>query len=339
MDNTPPSGSATAPDWSASSDVAFSVSSPDAAGVQFSNGWVWEGEELAHQPGTGLVVADAAALNGLAWDGRGGADQPGAWFGPYACALPAWQSYQVYFRLKTPDRSPDAGLATLDVVDDQGRRVYAQMPLAARDFSRSNVYEDLRLNLEYQGQWPSCDDPGIQDGLEFRTWFSGARDLALDRVAVFGAPRPVSVSPVHWTVEQVEGPQAISIRFLDAAGNAFDQALTVNLDLTPPAWGGYASRKITVQDSLSGLDTSSAMWATSSDEGITWGEWQALEVQETSGITEPVELAVPWRAATHLRFRISDVAGNSSVSEPQPISRPPSTPVDQVAIPVIVKRW
>lgn len=334
VDNTPPDGSVSAPPWSRSTWVAFALSSTDAMAVRFSNDWIWEGEDLEHEPGTGEVVVDASARNELAWRGMAGVDQPGGWYGPYACALPSWRDYQVCFRLKTPSRSVSAGLATIDVVDDQGRRSYASHSLAGTDFAQHNTYEEFGLTLEYRSQWPTCEDPDVSDGLEFRTWFSGNGDLYLDRVTLFGAPQTFDSSPVYWTVRDVEGPQTVIVRFLDAAGNATDHVATINLDMTPPMWLAYSPGTALVQDTLSGLDTARAEWSGSADGGITWGEWQPLDVAATPGTTDPIQLVAPDGPDTHLRFRVADMAGNASDSAPQPLAPTPTTITPSATLPV-----
>jgi hypothetical protein len=292
--------------------------------VQFSNAWAWEGEALYHEADTGRPVCDTAALNGQAWEGRAGVDRAGAWFGPYTCDLPTWRDYQVYFRLRTPSRSANAELALLDVVDNQGRRTYDQRPLSGADFQRDNVYEEFRLDLAYKGRSPTCADPNISDGLEFRTAFRSTGDLYLDRVIVFGAPQSLSTGTLYWTVASREGPQAVTVRFLDAAGNAKDQVVTVRLDWTAPRWLSFGPRTALVQDVLSGLDTTSAAWSVSQDGGVTWGAWQPITLAASPGITTPQTLTAPEVSGTHLRFRVRDMAGNLSQSEPQPL---PLTPI------------
>jgi len=316
VDNTPPSGSAAVSGWANTTRVGFTLSSADATQVQFSNAWSWEGEGLYHEANTGRQVTDTTALNGLAWQGRAGADSAGAWFGPYLCDLPTWKDYQVYFRHKTPSRAVIAELALLDVADNQGRRIYSQRSLTGADFQRDGVYEEFRLDLAYKGLSPTCTDPDISDGLEFRTAFRATGDLYLDRVIVFSAPQSLAL-PLYWTVAAHEGMQAVTVRFLDAAGNARDQIVTVNVDLTGPHWLSFGTYTAQVQDPLSGLDPSSAVWSVSRDGGETWGEWQPITLAASPGITTPQTLTAPLLSGTHLRFRVRDMAGNLSQSEPQ----------------------
>lgn len=339
VDNTPPSGSATVPAWANSTRVGFTLSSPDATRVQFSNAWAWEGEGLYHEANTGRQVADAAALNGQAWEGRAGVDRAGAWFGPYTCDLPTWRDYQVYFRLRTPNRgvqlyAPTVELALLDVADNQGRRIYAQRSLSGADFQRDNAYEEFRLDLAYKSRSPTCADPNISDGLEFRTAFRATGDLYLDRVIVFGAPQSLA-SPTYWTVSAIEGSQTVTVRFLDAAGNARDQVVTIRLDWTAPRWLSFGTRTALVQDTLSGLDPSSAAWAVSQDGGATWGAWQPIALAASPGVTTPQTLSAPLVSGTHLRFRVRDMAGNLSQSEPQPLPVTPTVTVTATSTPTL----
>ena len=319
VDNTPPLGEVSVPAWHNSTWVPFGVAVTDASAIQFSNGWVWEGESLNHSPGTGHVVADVDAWNGQAWQGRGAQDAPGGWYGPYTCELPSWQDYKVYYRLKTPARAITTGLVTIDIVDDRGGRLYAHRALAGLDFAQDDVYEEFRLDLDYDSQWPTCDDPDTSDGLEFRTWFAATADLSLDRVAVFSRRDELS-SPYYWQVRGDEGEQVVLVRLLDSAGNALDRPVTVKLDMSPPDWPDCGPSQTCVQDALSGLDTGSAEWSISLNGGVAWGAWQPLYIDATSGITESVLLTAPHSAGTHVRFRIADVAGNSSESAAQPIS-------------------
>ncbi|MFP3897426.1 MAG: SpoIID/LytB domain-containing protein, partial [Anaerolineales bacterium] len=130
-------GLASVPEWNRLPEITFTFFDVEAVAVQFSNDWVWEGEELYHHKNTGRVVADPQALNGQAWFGEGGVDEDGGWYGPYTCDLADGQDYDVYFRLKTSDNNLAEGLATLDVVDDQvddqGGRRYDERVLRGTD--------------------------------------------------------------------------------------------------------------------------------------------------------------------------------------------------------------
>ncbi|MBC7235774.1 MAG: SpoIID/LytB domain-containing protein [Chloroflexi bacterium] len=344
VDNTPPDGTAWLPVWVSLPTVSVRLSSADATVVQFSNDWLWEGEELYHAPGSGTIVEDGEASNGRVWWGQGKLDAPGAWYGPYTCDLPSWKSYEVYFRLKTPDRDGDVGLATLDIADNQtsgsGARTYTLRPLSSADFSRAGVYEEFRLALDYRSQWPTCAAPDARDGLEFRTWFSGVGDLFLDRVIAFGAPQPMAPQ-VAWALRDVEGPQRLIVRFRDQAGNTHDQELKVGVDRTPPQWFHYGPGSVWVQDRHSGLDTARAEWASSSDGGLTWDPWQPLSLPVPSGTTLGVPLRAPVESGTHVRFRIADRLGHMSESQaialqstPVPTLSP--TPAVEPTVPTLI---
>ncbi|MCD6285103.1 MAG: SpoIID/LytB domain-containing protein, partial [Anaerolineae bacterium] len=59
VDNLAPTGSVTVTTWVTDTLVPFAVDSEDVVTVQFSNGWVWEGESLYHTEGSGGAVVDA----------------------------------------------------------------------------------------------------------------------------------------------------------------------------------------------------------------------------------------------------------------------------------------
>jgi len=333
-------GSASVPEWSNTTSVQFVLTSTNALAVQFSNNWIWEGEELYCQENTSQVITDTDALNGLTRVGRVGDPnygRAGYWYGPYTCELPGWRDYQAYFRLKNPNSSAQVQLATLDVADDQGHNIYATRTLMGTDFCQDDVYQEFRLDLSYGSQPTSCDHPE-QVGLEFRTQFLGMGDLFLDRVTVFGAPESL-VSPLTWEVRDVEGPQTVTVRFLSAMGNSRDRSVTVKLDMTSPDWQSYGARSVSVQDALSGLDTASAACASSPDGGATWGAWQPITLTASSGITLPIQLVAPDELDGSLRFRIQDMAGNASESHPLPAA-PPRTPEapNRLTLPLIMMR-
>jgi hypothetical protein len=310
VDNTPPSGTASvASGWHNSTRVPFTLSAngSDAVSVQFSNNWIWEGEDLPHTANSGVQVDDASAINGHAWHGSVGT--PGDWYGPYYLLLPAAPAYQAYYRLKTSARTPAVELALLDVVDEYGNRTLAQRTLYSDDLSAANIYEEVPLAFAY-----NAGTPAGQGGIEFRTRFRGNRDLTLDHITVFSNPRPLAAT-VNWLVTRHDGQQSVMVRFLDAAGNTFDRTVTVWLDVTAPALEQQDANAALAQDTVSGLDLASAAWSDSADGGVTWSNWQPLAgVAGTQGTTAPVTLNAPTGAATDVRFRIADMAGNAAIT-------------------------
>jgi len=335
--DVPPDGSVSVPEWSNTTSIPFVLTTTNTVAVQFSNDWVWEGEELHYQENTGYVISDTSALNGWARVGRVGDPDyghAGYWYGPYTCELPGPRDYRVYFRLKNPNSSAQVQLANLDIADDHGCHVYAARTLVGTDFAQDDTYQEFRLDLSY-GSQPIICDPPEECGLEFRTEFLGMGDLFLDRITVFDAPQPLA-SPTWREVRDAEGPQTVIVRFLDATGNATDCSVTVNLDMTSPQWQGYEARSVSVGDALSGLDTATAAWAESADGGTTWSAWQPISLTASSGITVPIEIAAPQEVNGDLRFHIQDVAGNLSVSDPLPGVTTPTPTSSRLVLPLIM---
>lgn len=331
VDNTPPTGTVFAAPWSTTPLITVTISNSDASAIQFSEGWVWEGEALPYWAGTAQVVADPTASGGFALAGLAGQNSPGAWYGPYTCALPPNRDYEVFYRLKTSNRSLAVGLLTMDIADAQGARRYAERPLAAQEFSANGIYEEFSLRFSYGSQAPTCATPTSGDGLEFRTWYSGAGDLYLDRIAAFSAPISLTAGmTATLPLPSREGMHSLTLRLRDAAGNSADYPLTVGVDMTPPQWLTVTAPALWVWDALSGLDPSTAAWAASYDGAKTWIPWQPLSLGASVGITEPVRLEAPLSTAgspvaTHLRYRIRDVAGHWTESAPVliPLNLPP----------------
>jgi len=154
VDNIPPAGSLGALAFVNTTTVTLTISAADADRMQFSNGWLWEGEELYREKVNGVHVgrpiSDTAALNGSAMFGEAGVDPAGTWFGPYFCGLPTGRDYRAYFRLKASDNAIADEVAALDVVDGQGRRLYARLPLQGLDFAaptdtRSHISTSLMM--------------------------------------------------------------------------------------------------------------------------------------------------------------------------------------------------
>jgi hypothetical protein len=104
------------------------------------------------------------------------------------------------------------------------------------------------------------------------------------------------------------------LRFLDAAGNAVTQHVTIGLDRTKPTWSGIGDRSAVVQDTLSGIDTDNVFWADSVDGGETWGPWRLLSLSAPLGTVEPVTLAAPDEAGPLVRFQARDRAGNVTIN-------------------------
>lgn len=318
VDNTPPTGTLSAPSFHNAPTITLSTWADGAAWMLFSNGWQWEGEELAHQ--TGSRVSDAAAGNGWAWMGRAGYDQSGWWYGPYFRELPTGRSYRVYFRLRANGYSPLTHVATLDVTDDFGANTYVSQILLGEDLL-GNHYQEPYLDFSYYRR--------DNYGLEFRVFYPGQCDLYLDRISAFRTPLPYAQS-VEWILPTGDGPKVVQARYLDAAGNASEViSTTVILDTRAPQWLGWDGIYAQVRDELSGLHVNSAQFATSGD-GVNWGPWQAAQLTATEGTTATVSVSTLTDGGTVVRFRIADRAGNVAVSPaytlPTPAPTKTSTP-------------
>jgi len=342
VDNEPPTGTFDAPLFTNSPEIQLSLSS-DATRVQFSNGWLWEAEDVYsafHQPGTGIAIPDHTALNGWAWLGRANVDVPGHWYGPYFCNLPIGRGYRAYFRLKIGTNTTGEEVATLDVVDTEGtRRLGPSRSLDPDDFIATHRYQETPLDFYYGDKGTTCTDPAHNDGVELRTWFCSTVDTYVDRFCIFTADEPLSAYK-NWTLPQSEGAHEVLVRFLDDAGNCSPvYSRTVFLDFTAPQWYTYTQGTVWVQDALSGLDVSTAKYAFSWDNGSSWSDWLPATVTATMGTTEIIPLKANESEATHLRFRILDRANNLGESPiygtqltatPSPTWSPVPTPVATV---------
>jgi len=305
VDNTAPAGTVSAPAWTSASQIAVSISG-EADGIAFSPGWTWEGETLEHEIGT--LVSDSGASQGMAWLGRSGVDAHGAWFGPYTCALPAGD-YEVFYRLRTDVITAGPGLATVDIAGNQGAITYGYRPIAPDDFA-GLAYQEFSLPLAYSSI-PACQ-PGY-NGLEFRTWYSGAGNLWLDQVRVFTAP--VTTSDIHlWPASAQDGLSTLSVRLLDLAGNAATHELVVGVDRTSPYWSGTYGSGYWGADATSGLDVARAMWQQSFDGGSTWSAWQPVTLRAASGTKSLALFYTDIPDQGLVRYRALDLAGNESIS-------------------------
>ncbi len=321
VDNTPPAGaSVIAPTWTNQRSLAIEIG--DASYVQFSYGWVWEGEDLYHTVGSGTVVTDAAALNGSAWEAVPQTHTAGDWYGPYTCDIPTYAGYQALFRLRRASPIGDDALATLKVQDAQGQRIYAQRMLPPGMLPADGSYTEVILNLPYQAAVPTCCDPDVSDGLEFYAHYTGTGGLALDRVSLWTAPQPVA-DRIYDVLPNADGLHTLDVRFTDEAGNASTERVTVGLDRAKPIWLSISDRSSVVQDSLSGIDTQSVLWSESTDGGETWGPWQPLDLTEPLGFTQPLTLTAPDGAGPLVRFAVRDLAGNRALDKGESIAALP----------------
>ncbi|MDY6876974.1 MAG: SpoIID/LytB domain-containing protein [Chloroflexota bacterium] len=307
---------------------SLSAADPDpGSGVQmmaFSNdGWIWEGEGLYHEDGSGEQVDDKDALNGKAWRGLAGTHSAGAWYGPYTGDLSPNRAYRAYFRLKTNDVITTAEVAMLDVVDNGGTRVLGLRRLRGTDFRASDTYQEFPVDFDYT-------DAGTL-GLEFRTAFRSTADLYLDRVIIVGYPTNVATS-AQWRLAPGEGLKTVIVKFIDGAGNvSTDLTRTVTLSDThpPTGWGNFAwwregdtiTAAACVFDEISGLNVDSALYRFSTDGAVSWSDWGPATCTGISGTNEiqtatvsGLPLGQPKEMANHVEFQIADMKGYTSTA-------------------------
>ncbi|HIQ05496.1 MAG TPA: SpoIID/LytB domain-containing protein [Anaerolineae bacterium] len=303
------------------------------ASVGFSNGWLWEGEDLFHRPGTGIVISDATALNGYAWWFRAGVDRPDWAYGPYTDELPPGKLYRAYFRLRSHDAYTTARVAYLDVADDAGATLLGLRWVRGLDFRFPDTYQEFPVDFWY----PELGSTG----LEFRVRFLGIADLALDRVLVTSLPQTVA-SAMNWRLSPGEGSKQVIAKLVDAAGNpSIDITASVQLvDRQPPHhWRllsptGWISQTPTVtataqvEDEISGLAPTTAAYSFSNDGGQQWSEWQLAATSALTGSARPETLsalAIPLGGEgadrNQVRFRVADVRGHLAESPAYPIAR------------------
>ncbi len=217
------------------STVALFLSASDEGGsglqkMAISHNWIWEGEDLPHQTNSGVKIYDSEALNGYTWQGRAGVHTPGYWYGPYTFKLLPGRAYRAYFRLKTSNVNTTEVVTILDVVDhttdSQGRLVLRPLGLLylrGIDFREPNVYQEFGVDLSYTNQGTL--------GLEFRTYFTGAADLALDRVLVVTYPEPYQ-DAITMQLAEGETLGSLRIKFIDGAGNVSGDYIPTPLALS-----------------------------------------------------------------------------------------------------------
>jgi len=331
LDRWPPTGTTAAINDTYTDTITVTLSSLSAtdpspgSGVQamaFSNeGWVWEGEGLYHEDGSGEQVDDEDALNGKAWHGLAGTHSAGVWYGPYTYDLPPGRAYRAYFRLKTNNVMTTAEVALLDVVDNGGTRVLGLRRLRGTDFRAASTYQEFPVDFSYA-------DAGTA-GLEFRTAFRSTADLYLDRVLIVGYPINVATS-AQWRLAPGEGLKIVTVKFIDSAGNvSADLTRTVTLsDTSPPTgwqdfvwWGGGSTITATVCvfDEISGLNVDNARHRSSTDGGASWSDWCVAMCTGISGTTEMqtitasgVPFGQPRETANRIEFQIADMKGYTS---------------------------
>lgn len=254
-----------------SSTATLYVTAPERnARIGLSNGWIWQGEDLART--TGEDVRDTEADGELTREARADDHEAGWWYGPYATGIPHNASYRAVFRLQVnalPEAStpgsvlPDQPIARLDISDtDRERNKELQLGLRniwPSDFATTGQYIDIPVDFHLFE---------AAKGLEFRVQWYGKIDLALDRVQLWQLQSGTTENVV-WDLARGDVSTISAIAF-DAAHNA-SAVITRRIRFDnerPPLLGEveglqewWTSQPITlsvpVQDFGSGLDVDS----------------------------------------------------------------------------------
>jgi hypothetical protein len=232
----PPSPNVIAPAVITEANLPLTVNAEVGDRVGFHAGWSWQGETLFHTADSGALVADLAAADGLAWQAQAGVHRTGVWYGPYTPVLAAGQSYRALFWLRAgipagqdaEVSQPATPLARLDVTDRGGEVQLGLRELWASDFAGATAYQPVAVDFHVFGE---------PEGLEFRVFWPGAVDLALDRVEVWTLPdeRWRGEQPLSWPLPAGAGPQQVAVAAFDPAGNVSPATLvTTVVDLAPP---------------------------------------------------------------------------------------------------------
>jgi hypothetical protein len=274
VDTAPPlPPNLTAPALITGSRLPLTVDAAPETLVGLGQGWNWEGEELRYTPNSGGVVADPAAHNGSAWSAQVGVHQSGGvWFGPYTTSLAPGRSYRAIFWLRAAvqqsaaptDFQPALKAARLDVTDHGGETILGLRDIFASDFLTATAYQPIPVDF-FLFQPPQ--------GLEFRVVWSGAFDLALDRIQILTLPDTTwQTKPLLWQFYGGAGEQRMEAAAFDAAGNmsaVMSQTVQI-IDEEPPqmasliAPGGWLSTTTMhvathITDTLSGLAVTSGV--------------------------------------------------------------------------------
>lgn len=300
-------------------------------GIGISAAWVWEGEAFSGAPGGPL--SDDAASNGWAWWAPAGAG--GVWISPPVGSLPVGRIYRALFRLRTEAPLTTALLARLEVTAQPERRLLGLADVRGINWRAAGVYQEMAVDFWY--------DAPAAAGLQFAVRFTGAAELALDRVLVIEYPTlqpPQSV----WSLPDGARAGTLLAAAFDRAGNSSDPqpvALPYSEMPGPSDWRdlqptGWVSR-------TAGLEAQGRVWArggfepagaacrTALGDGATWSAWTPASSDKAAGAVTTVTLSCPLTAPDEgewlwVQMRAEDVHGRVGESPPFTLTldaRPP----------------
>jgi hypothetical protein len=247
--------------------------------MQFSLGWVVEGEDMRLWWGEGRIVNDPAASAERALWLAGGIGTAYAWSTPtdYPHNVPS----QAYFRLKV-GQQVSAEVARFTFV--AGGVTYGPLSLRGTDFPQANTYQEFALDFT-QPDHPL--DPWLRVIVE-RT---GPVDVTVDRVVFFTAPEPMASTKV-WAVPggNYRG-QGVWVRYRTASGGVSPvieagAAIQDGLSIAPAAlsFTGTPGQALPAKTVNLTQGACSSPWLAQASEG-----W--VQVEPSSGMT-PALLSV-----------------------------------------------
>ncbi|MCD6290327.1 MAG: SpoIID/LytB domain-containing protein, partial [Anaerolineae bacterium] len=291
-------------------------------GIGISADWLWEGEGFSGSPGT--PITDANASGGLTWWAQGNG-QSGMWTSPPTQELSVGHIYRALFRLRTREPLTTAVIARLEVSADNGARLLGLADVRGLDFRAPDQYQDIPVDFWYDALSP--------DGLRFRVRFTGAADLALDRVLVVSYPTLQPPQDV-WPLPSGARAGRLTAVAFDRAGNASTPgpvALPPAGSSGPGAWQNSGPLQwitdttrpnvyITVS-APGGFEPAGAACRVSGDRCVTWSDWVPAEANASAGAITSVMLSCrpPYPREGEMltiQFRAEDVHGRTGSSPP-----------------------
>ncbi len=302
-------------------------------GIGISAGWLWEGETFEGAPG-GPITDTEASAGRARWVAAGA--RSGVWTSPPIRSLPVGRIYRALFRLRSGAPLTPATIARLEVTANAGARLLGLAEVRGIHLQEPDRYQDVPVDFWYDQPSP--------DGLRLLVRFTGASDLALDRVLVIGYP---TLKPPQGEWPLPDGARAgrLTVVASDQAGNASDPrpvSLSFEEMPGPGSWEGTGPNywitdttspnvRITVR-ARGGFEPAGSACRASEDQGITWGTWMTATADAAAGAITPVTLtcrpAYPREGeGLWVQFRAEDVHGRTGESPPLPVkvdTRPPT---------------
>ncbi len=290
-------------------------------GIGISAAWVWEGEAFSGAPGGPLD--DPAASDGRAWWAPAGAG--GVWTSPPVESLPVGRIYRALFRLRTGAPLTTAPLARLEATAQPEGRLLGLTDVRGINWRAAGAYQDMAVDFWY--------DAPAAAGLRFAVRFTGATELALDRVLVVEYPTLQPPQGV-WPLPEGARAGALLATVFDRAGNSSDPqpvALPYGEMPAPGDWSdlqptGWVSRTVGLEAhgrvwARGGFEPAGAACRTALGDGASWSAWTFARSDMAAGAVMSVTLTCPLAAPGEgerlwVQMRAEDVHGRVGESPP-----------------------